>query len=149
MHELTKLLEYQMERASLKHPETVGVVERSHSALKCFLKLNTIEQWKDWFKYVQLATFIHITSYHSAIGCRPKVLSHRREPTKPQDLLSNSTLIERIVNTFSHYRLQLTRNVLGQNSNCLKFTTNTVPIMTARRKPSRWLSSTVFYLTEV
>ena len=34
MHELTKLLEIKLEHASLKHPQTVGVVERSHSALK-------------------------------------------------------------------------------------------------------------------
>ena len=33
MHELNKLLEIKLEHASLKHPRTVGVVERSHSAL--------------------------------------------------------------------------------------------------------------------
>ena len=95
LHELTKLLEVQLEHASLKHPQTVGVVERSHSALKRILKLNTIEQWNDWFKYVQLATFIHNTSYHSAIGCSPTVLFHGREPIKPLDLRFNNTLIER------------------------------------------------------
>ena len=95
LHELTKLLEIQLEHASLKHPQTVGVVERSHSALKRILKLNTNEQWNDWFKYVQLATFIHNTSYHSAIGCSPTVLFHGREPIKPLDLRFNNTLIER------------------------------------------------------
>ena len=47
LHELTKLLEVQLEHASLKHPQTVGVVERSHSELKRILKLNTNEQWHD------------------------------------------------------------------------------------------------------
>ena len=94
-HELTKVLEVQLEHASLKHPKTLGVVERSHSALKRILKLNTFEQWNDWFKYVQLATFIHNTSYHSAIGCSPRVLFHGREPRKPLDLRFNNTLIER------------------------------------------------------
>ena len=64
LYELTKLLEIQLEHASLKHPQTVGVVERSHSALKRILKLNTNEQWNDWFKYIKLATFIHNASYH-------------------------------------------------------------------------------------
>ena len=95
LHELTKLLEIQLDHASLKHPQTVGVVERSHSALKRFLKLNTNEQWNDWFKYVQLATFIHNTSCHSAIGCSPTVLFHGRDPIKPLDLRFNNTLIER------------------------------------------------------
>ena len=94
-HELTKLLEIQLDHASLKHPQTVGVVERSHSALKRILKLSTNEQWNDWFKYVQLATLIHNTSYHSAIGCSPTVLFHVREPIKPLDLRFNNTLIER------------------------------------------------------
>ena len=95
LHELTKLLEIQLDYASLKHPQTVGVFERSHSALKRILKLNTNEQWNDWFKYVHLATFIHCTSYHSAIACIPTVLFHRREPIKSLDLRFNNTLIER------------------------------------------------------
>ena len=95
LHELTKLLELQLEHVSLKHPETVVVVERSHSALKRILKLNTNEQWNDWFKYVHLATFIHNASHHSAIGCSPTVLFHGRDPIKPLDLRFNNTLIER------------------------------------------------------
>ena len=57
-HEFTKLLEVQLKQASLKHPQTVGVVERSHSALKQILKLQTNEHWNDWYKYVPLAAFI-------------------------------------------------------------------------------------------
>ena len=91
--ELTKLLEIHLEHASLKHPKTVGVVERSHSAFKRILKLNTNEQWNDWFKQVQLATIIHNTSYHSATACSPTVLFHGREPIKPSDLRFNNTLI--------------------------------------------------------
>ena len=95
LHKLTQLLKFKLEHASLKHPQTVGVVERSHSALKSILKLNTNEQWNDWFKYLQLATFIHYTSYHSAIGCSPTVLFHGREPIKPLDRRFNNSLIER------------------------------------------------------
>ena len=74
LHELTKMLEIQLELASVSHSQTLGVVERSHSALKRILKLNINEQWNDWFKYVRLATFIHNTSHHSAVGCSPTVL---------------------------------------------------------------------------
>ena len=41
IHELSKFLEIQLKHASLKHPQTIGVVERSHAALKRILKLNT------------------------------------------------------------------------------------------------------------
>ena len=95
LHEIMKLLEIELEHASLEHPQTVGLVERSHCAVKRILKLNANEQWNDWFKYVQLATFIHNTSCHSAIGCCPTVLFHGREPIKPLDLRFNNTLLER------------------------------------------------------
>ena len=74
----------------------MGVVERSHSALKRILKVDTNEEWNDWFNYVQLATFIHNTSYHIAIGCSPTVLFDGREPIKPLDLRFNNILIERL-----------------------------------------------------
>ena len=95
LHELTTLLEIQLDHASLKHPQTVGVVERSHSARERILILNTNEQWNDWFTYVRLAAFIDYTSYHSAIGCSPTVLFHGREPMKPLDLRFNNSLIAR------------------------------------------------------
>ena len=62
MHELAKLLEIKIGHATLKHAESVGVVERAHGALKRILKLNTNEQWSNWHKYVHLATYIHNTS---------------------------------------------------------------------------------------
>ena len=94
-HELMKLLEVQLKHASLKHPQTVGVVERTYSALKRILKLQTNEQWNDWHKYVPLDVFIHNTSFHSAIGCSPTVLFHGREPIKPLDVRFNNRMIER------------------------------------------------------
>ena len=37
MHELAKLLEIKIGHATLKHAESVGVVERAHGALKRIL----------------------------------------------------------------------------------------------------------------
>ena len=74
MAELTKLLEVKLKLATMKQPQTIGVVERSHAALKRILKLISNEQWNDWHKYVPLATFIHTTSY-SSINCCPTTLS--------------------------------------------------------------------------
>ena len=96
MHELTKLQRVKLDHSSLKHPLTMGVVELSHSALKRILKLNTIEQWNDWYKYLSLPTFLHNTSHHSAIGCSPTLLFHGREPVKPPDVRFYNTMIERV-----------------------------------------------------
>ena len=86
LHELTDLLEIQLQHASLKHPQTIGVVERPHSALNWVLKVNTDKKWNTWYRYVDLATFIHNTSYHSSIRCTPSSLFHGREPIEPIDL---------------------------------------------------------------
>ena len=98
----------------------MGVIERSHSALKRNLKVKTNEEWNDWFNYVQLATFILNTSYHIAIGCSPTVLFHGREPIKPLDPRFNNIMIERF-SPISEYVIALqdamTRNFLKQNSN--------------------------------
>ena len=86
IHELTGLLDIQIGYATLKHPQTIGLIERSHGALKRILKINTDAQWTDWHRYVPLGTFIHNTSYYSSIGCCPRSIFHGREPIKPLDL---------------------------------------------------------------
>ena len=106
MAELTKLLEVKLKHATLKHPQTIGVVVRPHAALKRILKLISNEQWNDWHKYVPLATFIHNTSYHSSIDCFPTTLFHGREIVKPLDLRF-STRAMQAVEVISDYVSQL------------------------------------------
>ena len=121
IHELSKLLEILLEHASLKLLQTIGVVERSNAALKRILKLNTDEKWTTWYRYVDLATFIHNTSYRSSIGCTPSSLFHGREPNKPIDLrfrshelaqkeLTSDYLVDlqdSLLEQFSHTKLRL------------------------------------------
>ena len=90
LHELTNLMEIKLQHDSAKHPQTIGAVERFHSALKRILKLNTDEKRTTWYKYVNLATFIHNTSHHSSIGCIPSSLFHGREPNKSIDFTFRS-----------------------------------------------------------
>ena len=95
LHELTQLPEIKISHASLKHPQTIGVVERSPAAVARILKLNSNQSFTNWHKYVPLATFIHNTSYHTSIGCSPTVLFHGREPMKPLDLRFYSSCIQK------------------------------------------------------
>ena len=96
MQALTQLLEIKLRHATLKHPQTVGVVERAHSCLKWILQLNTDEQWLNWHKYVPLALFIHNTSYSTSINCCPTAIFHGREPLKPVDLRFSRKALESI-----------------------------------------------------
>ena len=115
IQELAKLLKIQLEHASLKHPQTMGVVEGSHAALKRILKHNTGEKWTTCYRYVDSAIFIHNKSYHSSIGCTPSSLFHSREPNKPIDLLFRShTLAQKKLT--SHYIVPLQNSLLEQLS---------------------------------
>ena len=88
-----QIVRNQDKHATLKHAKTVGVVERSHAALKRILKLNTDEQWSNWHLNVPLATFIHNT-YYLSIGCTPTAIFHGREPIKPLDIRFNKKNIQ-------------------------------------------------------
>ena len=84
--ELAQLLQVRLKHATLKHAQTIGLLERSHAALKRVLKVNENEWSSDWNKYVDIGCFVHNTSYHSAIQCTPSLLFHGREPITPIDL---------------------------------------------------------------
>ena len=63
----------------------MGVVERSHYTLKRCSKLNAFGKSTTWYNDVDLAISIHITSYHSPIGCSPGSFSNCRESATPID----------------------------------------------------------------
>ena len=112
LHDFTRLLKIEISHASLKHLQTIGVVERSHKALARILKLNSNEALTNWHKYVPLATFVHNTSYHTSIGCLPTVLFHGKEPMKPLDLKFYTIVLRNGHSTLTFL------NRLGMN--CLK-----------------------------
>ena len=85
-HALNRLLEIKISHASLKQPQTIGVVERAHAALTRILNLNSNQTFTNWHKYLNLATFIHNTSYHTSIGCAPTVIFHGRDPVTLLDI---------------------------------------------------------------
>ena len=84
--ELTDLLEVNLKHATVKHPQTVGTVERSHAALKKVLKIFQNMNATNWHTFVDYACYSHNTSYHSSIRCAPTLLFHGRDPNTPLDL---------------------------------------------------------------
>ena len=94
MHELASLLEIKLRLATLKHAQSVGVVEQSHLSMKRILRLYSNQTGSDWHKWLDIAVFIHNTSYSSAIGCSPTLVFHGREPHKPLDVRFNIKTIQ-------------------------------------------------------
>ena len=86
LEELSTLLEFKIEHATVKHAQTIGALERSHGPLKRYLRIYENQLPRDWHKYVDLAVFQHNTSYHSTLACPPTLIFHGRIPQNPLDL---------------------------------------------------------------
>ena len=59
MHELASFLEIKLKHATLKHAQSMGVVERSHFSTKRILRLDSNQTGIDWQKWSDIAVFIH------------------------------------------------------------------------------------------
>ena len=83
-----------IEHASVKHAQTIGMVERSHQKLKQILKINISADSPQWHKYVNLAVMAHNTTYHQAIRCTPTEIFHGRVPFNALDVKFGNPLFE-------------------------------------------------------
>ena len=53
-----------IENETVKHAQTIGMVERFHQRLKQILKINVSADSPQWDKYVNLSVMAHNTTYH-------------------------------------------------------------------------------------
>ena len=84
--EITQILEIQLNHASTKHAQTIGILERTHASIKTALKISTGERRSMWHKYVQIAVMKYNTTYHETLGCEPSTVFHGRIPYNVLDL---------------------------------------------------------------
>ena len=69
-----------LNHATTKHPQRIGLLERSHASIKQALKIETGERRSLWHKYVSIAVLNYNISYHASIGCEPSRVFHGRIP---------------------------------------------------------------------
>ena len=84
--EVAGVLVITLKHATTKHPQTIGLLERSHASIKKSLKIETGERRSLWHKYISIAVLNYNTSYHSSIGCEPSRVFHGRIPYNILDL---------------------------------------------------------------
>ena len=72
--------------ATIKHAQTIGMIERSHQRLKQILKINVSADRPQWDRYVNLAVMAHNTTYHQTLKCSPTDVFHGRVPYNALDL---------------------------------------------------------------
>ena len=84
MSEWENLLEIQLEHCTLKHAQTIGLLEKNHVPLKQILRINENQSSTGWLRFIDTAIFIQNTTYAPAQGCTPDVF-HGRTPVNQLD----------------------------------------------------------------
>ena len=78
--EVAAVLGVELKHASIKHAQTIGMLERTHTTVKAHLEA-TIGQFRnDWHKFVPLMVLNHNTTHHASLGCEPIRGFHGRTP---------------------------------------------------------------------
>ena len=70
-HEVAAELGIELKHATMKHAQTIGLLERTHASVKTHLKAATDEFRNNWHKCLLLAVLNHNTTYHASLGCAP------------------------------------------------------------------------------
>ena len=78
--QVTAVLGIELKHATMKHAQTIGLLERTHASVKTHLKAATGEFRNNWHKYLPLAVLNHNTTYHASLGCEPSRVFHGRIP---------------------------------------------------------------------
>ena len=80
--EITQVLGITLKCATIKHPQTIGKLERIHASLKTNLKMALDEYRRQWHKDLPLAVLNYNTTYHTSIGCEPNPRFPRADTTQ-------------------------------------------------------------------
>ena len=79
-HEIAAVLGIELKHATMKHAQTIGLLEKTHASVKTHLKAATGEFRNNWHKYLPLAVLNHNTTYHASLGCKHSRVFHGRIP---------------------------------------------------------------------
>ena len=86
LSEIANTADIHISRATIKHAQTIGMIERTHAKLKNILKISVNADRPQWDRYVDIAIMAHNTTYHDSLKCSPTEIFHGRIPYNPLDL---------------------------------------------------------------
>ena len=79
-HEVAAVLGIELRYPTMKHTQTIGLLERTHSSVKTHLKAATGVFRNTWHKYLPLAVLNHNTTNYTSLGWKPSRVFHGRIP---------------------------------------------------------------------
>lgn len=87
--EICQLLNIKKIQTTAYHPQSNGIVERSHRTLMNYLSHYVNKEQTDWDTWVPFALFAYRSTPHSTTGFSPFLMVHGREPELPSELKFN------------------------------------------------------------
>ena len=97
--QLTKTAGIEISHATIKHAQTIDMVERSHAKLKKILKIHVNVDRPQCDRYVDIAIMAHNTTSYASLKCSPTEIFHGRTPYNAMDL-NTLTLKKRVATKF-------------------------------------------------
>ena len=82
MKDVTTSLDIELQHATVKHAQTIGLLERAHAGIKKTLKFYQNQEHADWHKFLDYAVFAHNTNYNPQTKTTPSDLFHGFAPHK-------------------------------------------------------------------
>ena len=86
LSEIAKTAGIHISHATIKHAQTIGMVERTHAKLKKILEISVNADRPQWDRYVDIAIMAHNTTYHDTLRRSPTEIFHGRTPYNSLDL---------------------------------------------------------------
>ena len=121
MIEIMKTAGIKIEHPTVKHAQTIGMVERSHQRLKEILKVNVSADFSQWDRYVNLEVMADNTTYHQSLKCTPSEVFHGRIPFNELDIkFSNPLKCERTETDITKLVDQVNEKYKEVNDNILQ-----------------------------
>ena len=81
-----KIVDVEIEHATTKHVQTIGILRRNPATIKIALRISTGERKLKWHNYVQIAENNYKTRYQESLRCKPTTVFHGRIPYNAIDL---------------------------------------------------------------
>ena len=86
MKEATSLFDIELRHATVKHPQTIGLLERSHAGIKKTLKIYENRGHTNWHQYVDYAVFANNNAYNPDTRSTPVEMFSGQAPMKAHDM---------------------------------------------------------------
>lgn len=129
---VSKMLGIRHHKTTAYHPQSNGILERSHSILKSIIRADVQSTLKDWHEYMPYAVFVINSSVNRSTGYTPHELVFAYKLSLPSNLKKKPDPVYNYEDYYTElkYKLQTAHHLARQNSLSAKMIKKSITIVT-------------------